>query len=169
MSTDRVVITGVGVLAPNGIGKDRFADALWTGTSGIGYVSLFDVDDLSVKTAGEVTDFDFRALFPEEIPSCPRSVQFGLTACNMALGDAGLDVRAMNPTRTGVVLGCTTNRYEVQELDYQTVRGTAKEPYLFDARDVFVPGRVADYYGFRGPLVNVDKNGSCTCIQNTIC
>ena len=156
MSTDRVVITGAGILAPNGIGKEGFSKALWDGKSGIGYVTLFDVDELAVKTSGEVSDFDFGALFPGAVPGCPRSVQFALTASNMALKDAELDVSALNPKRAGVVLGCTTNRYEIQELEYQTAKGNADEPYLTDSRDLFLPARVAGHYGFEGPLFNVD-------------
>jgi len=173
MSTDRVVITGAGVLAPNGIGKEKFANALWEGASGIGYVTLFDVDELSIRTAGEVLDFDFRALFPNAISSCPRSVQFALTACKMALEDAELDVSMLDPKRTGVVLGCTTNRYELQELEYQTAEGTTEGPYLFDSRDVFLPGRVAGYYGFEGPLLNIDMacssgNQAIMCARDLI-
>ncbi|MBI4775239.1 MAG: beta-ketoacyl-[acyl-carrier-protein] synthase family protein [Deltaproteobacteria bacterium] len=173
MSTDRVVITGVGVLAPNGIGKEKFAGALWKGASGIGYVTLFDVGELSIKTAGEVRDFDFGALFPNATPGCPRSVQFALTASKMALEDAELDVSMLDPKRAGVVLGCTTNRYELQELEYRTAQGTAEVPYLFDTKDIFLPGRLAGQYGFQGPLVNVDMacssgNQAIMCARDLI-
>ena len=53
----RVVITGLGVVAPNGIGKDAFWDALVAGKSGIDYISAFDASDYPCRVAGEVTDF----------------------------------------------------------------------------------------------------------------
>ncbi len=88
----RVVITGLGVVAPNGIGKENFWDACVSGRSGIRRVTYFDADLLPTRIAGEVPDFDPVALgiTPEMVRHTDRNTQFALVAANLALLDAGL-------------------------------------------------------------------------------
>lgn len=87
----RVVITGLGVVAPNGVGKENFWDACISGRSGVRHVTHFDASPLPTRIAGEVTDFDPAALgiTPEEVLSTDRNTQFALAAANLALEDAG--------------------------------------------------------------------------------
>jgi beta-ketoacyl-acyl-carrier-protein synthase II len=88
----RVVITGLGVVAPNGIGKENFWNACVSGRSGIRRVTHFDADPLPTRIAGEVPDFEPAALgiTPEEVRNTDRNTQFGLAAAILALQDAGL-------------------------------------------------------------------------------
>ena len=62
---NRIVITGIGVVAPNGTGKDQFWDNLIQGTSGIRHISLFKTDQYNSKRAGEIPDFDKIWIFAE--------------------------------------------------------------------------------------------------------
>ena len=54
----RVVVTGIGVVAPNGIGRREFCEAILEGRSGVGYIESFDTSGMPIKIAGEVRDFD---------------------------------------------------------------------------------------------------------------
>ncbi len=93
-SVRRVVITGLGVVAPNGIGKSAFWDACAAGRSGIRPITQFDASALPTRIAGEVPDFDPAALglTPEECAHLDRNTQFAVAAANLALQDAALPV-----------------------------------------------------------------------------
>jgi len=54
----RVVVTGIGVVAPNGIGRREFCEAILEGRSGVGYIECFETTGLAIKIAGEIRDFD---------------------------------------------------------------------------------------------------------------
>ncbi len=88
----RVVITGLGVVTPIGIGKEAFWDACISGHSGVRHVTHFDASSLPTRIAGEVADFDPAAfgITPEEVLSTDRNTQFSLAAATLALEDAGL-------------------------------------------------------------------------------
>ncbi len=152
----RVVITGVGPIAPNGIGKSEFSGALREGRSGIRYVTCFDTEGLTSNIGGQVDDFDFRKFFPSCPANATKSLQFALSASKMALDDADLDLREIAPHRVGAALGCTTNRYELDELEHLTTGRPPEEAYTLQPSDLFLPGATAGYLGIEGPLVNVD-------------
>src|SRR5258708_37865119 len=88
----RVVITGLGVLAPNGIGKEAFWQACLAGRSGIRQISPFDASTLPTRIAGEIPDFNPEALglSPEECIHLDRSTQLAIAAANLALQAAPL-------------------------------------------------------------------------------
>jgi hypothetical protein len=90
---NRVVITGIGVLAPNGIGLDAFWESLLAGRSGIGPITLFDATQFKSRIAGEVKNFDpLEYIEPEWKPKrMARHTQLAYAAAMMALRDAGLD------------------------------------------------------------------------------
>ena len=104
----RVVITGLGVVAPNGIGKEDFWHACISGRSGIRHVTRFDASLLPTHIAGEVADFEPAAfgITPEETRS-ERDTQFALAAAHLALQDAGLTAALSEAerTRAGVYMG----------------------------------------------------------------
>jgi beta-ketoacyl-acyl-carrier-protein synthase II len=105
----RVVITGLGVIAPNGIGKEDFWDACVSGRSGIGPITRFDASLLATQIAGEVTNFDPQMLgiTQEEELNLDRGTQFALAAANLAWQDAELSTRLSEEERDcfGVYLG----------------------------------------------------------------
>src|SRR5437763_430092 len=88
----RVVITGLGVVAPNGIGKEDFWHACISGRSGIRHVTRFDANPLPTRIAGEVANFEPEAfgITPQEALYADRNTQFALAAANLAVQDGGL-------------------------------------------------------------------------------
>lgn len=88
----RVVITGLGVIAPNGIGKEAFWHACISGRSGVRRITRFHADHLPVQIAGEVPDFNPQALGlnENERTALDRAAQFAVAASNLAMQDAGL-------------------------------------------------------------------------------
>jgi 3-oxoacyl-[acyl-carrier-protein] synthase II len=115
---NRVVITGIGILAPNGIGLDAFWESLLAGRSGIGPITLFDATDLKSRIAGEVKDFDpLDYIEPELKPKrMARHTQFAYAATMMALRDAGLEISESDlPSPTPVVIGVSTSAMDIIE------------------------------------------------------
>jgi 3-oxoacyl-[acyl-carrier-protein] synthase II len=115
---NRVVITGIGVIAPNGIGLVAFWQSLLAGRSGIGPITLFDASDLKSRIAGEVKDFDpLDYIEPELKPRrMARHTQFAYAATMMALKDAGLEISEADlPSPTPVVIGVSTSAMDIIE------------------------------------------------------
>ncbi|MDB4349725.1 beta-ketoacyl-[acyl-carrier-protein] synthase family protein [Omnitrophica bacterium] len=121
----RIVITGVGVLASNGIGKDAFWKALEEGISGIKPVSLFDTKTTRSKLAGEISDFK-----PEEIlgkkglRNLDRSTKLVNAAAKLALDDADYHIENEDMAEeTGVSLGSTMGSvWSISEFDKESLR-----------------------------------------------
>ncbi len=106
MKKRRVVITGVGVVAPNGIGKDEFWQACVHGKSGVDLIMDFDTSHLSSKIAAQVLDFDpLTYMSPKVAQKTDRFVHFGLASARMALDDAALEITESERYKTGVVIG----------------------------------------------------------------
>jgi beta-ketoacyl-acyl-carrier-protein synthase II len=105
----RVVITGMGVVAPNGIGKESFWQACLAGRSGLQQITRFDASPLPAQVAGEISAFDPLALglTTEEVTHMDRAAQFALAAANQALDDAQLQDHFDDDERerTGVMMG----------------------------------------------------------------
>jgi 3-oxoacyl-[acyl-carrier-protein] synthase II len=118
MKRNRVVITGMGILAPNGTGNEEFWKSLLAGQSGIGPITLFDASDLKSRIAGEVKNFDpHDYIEPELKPKrMARHTQFAYAATMMALEDAGLEISEADfPSPTPVVVGVSTSALDVIE------------------------------------------------------
>src|SRR5262245_36830991 len=105
----RVVVTGLGVVAPNGIGKEAFWTACKDGKSGVGPIRSFDASAHPVQIAAEVHDFDVLPFVPasqrKSVKIMSRAMRFGVGAAGLAIADAGLDVNWADPGRIGVVMG----------------------------------------------------------------
>ena len=125
---NRVVITGFGVLAPNGTGLEAFWESLLAGRSGIGPITLFDASGFKSRIAGEVKNFNpFDYIEPELKPKrMARHTQLAYAATMMALKDAGLDTDNLElPSPTPVVIGVSTSALDVIERVFHQVNGTA--------------------------------------------
>jgi 3-oxoacyl-[acyl-carrier-protein] synthase II len=118
-SKRRVVITGLGAIAPNGIGKDRFWEGLIQGRSGIRRITRFDTSEFPCQIAGEVADFQPTTFItPHEAKRMSRVSQFAVAAAKMALQDADLEVTTENARRIGVCFGTSAGKGEIFETDY---------------------------------------------------
>ncbi|MFN3481274.1 MAG: beta-ketoacyl synthase N-terminal-like domain-containing protein, partial [Thermodesulfovibrionales bacterium] len=106
MEKRRVVVTGLGLITPLGIGVDSSWKAFLEGKSGIGRITRFDASDLPVHIAGEVKDFD-PSLYIEqkEIKKMDRFIHFALAASTMAIEDSGIRITDENAERIGVIIG----------------------------------------------------------------
>lgn len=108
MLTRRVVITGLGILAPNGNGKDPYWDALINGRSGIKRITSFDPSPFSTQIAGEVKNFNPCDYFdPKLVKKSARFCHFGVAAAKMAVADSGIDPGRENSNRYGACFGTT--------------------------------------------------------------
>jgi 3-oxoacyl-[acyl-carrier-protein] synthase II len=118
-----VVITGLGCLSPNGIGKEEFFKALLQGKSGIRPISSFSTEKLACRIAGEILDFDpFIWISRKDMPHVPRTVPFGIAAATEALKDAGLNPDELTldeRRRFGVIIGSGGGGVEFMEKQYR--------------------------------------------------
>lgn len=106
MNKNRVVVTGLGVVASNGVGVDAFWRANLEGRSGIGLIDVFDTQDFPSKIGGQVRGFRPGAYMSEEIVQrVDRFVHFGLACADMALQESKLNVADENPDHIGVIVG----------------------------------------------------------------
>jgi 3-oxoacyl-[acyl-carrier-protein] synthase II len=153
MSRD-VVISGIGVVSPVGLGREAFWDALVAGRSGIGPITLFDASEFPVRIAGEVTDFDpTEHMDRKEVRRTDRVVHLGVAAARMAWQDAGEP--KVDPARTAVVVstgigGLTTLLKQVRVL---IDRGPDRvSPFMVPSMmPNAAAGQIAMDMGFTGP------------------
>lgn len=102
----RVVVTGMGVVSPIGIGVEEFKKGLFSGKSGVRRITLFDPSSYRSQIAGEVRDFDPRKyLSPKEIKRMDRFTQFGMVAAEEAIRQAGINFEEEDTSRMGVLVG----------------------------------------------------------------
>jgi 3-oxoacyl-[acyl-carrier-protein] synthase II len=102
----RVVVTGLGVIAANGIGLDAFWDANRDGISGVTQISRFDISGFATQFAAEVKEFNPELYMPlKTAKSTDRFVHFGVASAGMALDNSGIDLDKLDRERTGVIIG----------------------------------------------------------------
>jgi 3-oxoacyl-(acyl-carrier-protein) synthase len=122
----RVVITGLGVVAPNGIGKEAFWHATSRGVSGIKPVQRFPTVDLPIQVAGEVLDFKVENYIDRKLANrTDRMTHLVFAAVQEALQDATLALEQENPQRVGIVIANTFGgvQYVVEQVEALYVRG----------------------------------------------
>ncbi len=102
-----VVVTGLGVVSPIGIGREQFWNALLEGQSGVAKIHLFDPSGLPVQIAAEVDDFDPKPYVAKRksLKIMCRDAQLGVAATVLACREAGISPGQVDPNRFGVVLG----------------------------------------------------------------
>jgi 3-oxoacyl-[acyl-carrier-protein] synthase II len=106
VSRRRVVVTGLGALAPNGNDLQSYWDSLINGRSGIGLISKFDTSEHRAKIAGEIKNFDPGvALDHKEVRTNDPFTHYGVYAAAQAIADSGLGIDQSNAERVGVIWG----------------------------------------------------------------
>lgn len=117
-SSREVVITGVGMVSPIGIGREDYWTSLLEGRSGVGPISLFDSRSWNVHFAGEVHGFEPKKFVRprKSLKVMSREIQFGFTAADLAFVDAGLKDQTVDSDRFGVVYGADMMYCDLQEM-----------------------------------------------------
>ena len=112
----RVVVTGVGVVSPIGIGKEAFWRALIAGKCGIGPVTHFDASSYPCKIAAEVNDFEAtNFLTPKSARRISRGTQFAIVSTQKAFEDSGLNLPDEDPYRVGLSYGTALGPMDIYE------------------------------------------------------
>ena len=153
----RVVVTGIGLVTPVGIGRDETWNAVVNGQSGIAPTTLFDVTDFPTKFSGEVKNFDpTKWIEKRDAKTYDRFVQFGIVAAQLAVEDSGLVIDDQNAERVGVYIGAglggvsTIERTHAALLEKGPRRGIS--PYFVPMIIVnMAPGLVSIRVGAKGP------------------
>ena len=154
----RVVITGMGVVSPNGIGKEEFCRAVLAGKSGVKRISRFDPSNLAVHIGGEIPEFNELAwVDARERKHVSRVVPLAIAASTEAVKDAGLDPSSMSmdeKREIGVVLGTGGGAQEFSEEQYRLWHaGQIRQVSLFcipSGTMGTIPSEISMRFGFRG-------------------
>nr|ACR15126.1 type II PKS CLF domain protein [Streptomyces spiramyceticus] len=118
--TENTVVTGLGVVAPNGLGTEEFWTATLKGISGIDRISRYDPSGYPSPLAGEVLDFNASDhLSNRMLPQTDRMTQMALAASDWALSDAGVDPAAMPEFDMGVVTASASGGFEFAQNELQ--------------------------------------------------
>src|SRR5664279_2690180 len=123
MSRRRIVVTGLGIISPVGIGVETAWSSILAGRSGIGPITRFDTSTFPTRIAGEVKDFDVGAfLSAKEARRYDTFIHYGLVATMEAVRDAGLEGYAGDKERVGVCVGsgiCGLPMVEATQIAFQ--------------------------------------------------
>jgi 3-oxoacyl-[acyl-carrier-protein] synthase II len=155
----RVVITGMGVVSPNGIGRDAFTQAILEGRSGVRHISRFDASELNVQIAGEVTGFDELAwMEKKDRRHVSRVLPLAIAAATEALASSGLDPAKLSLDdlrRFGVIIGSGGGSQEFTEQQYDLFFHDKQRQMSVHCVPTTVMGTLASdlsiRFGLRGP------------------
>ena len=167
----RVVVTGVGLLTPLGIGTEASWEAIRAGKCGIGPITRFDASAFSCRIAGEVKGFDPASYIEKkEIKKMGRFIQFAIAAAEFALKDSGLKVTPQTAEQVGVYIGSGIGGFEVIEREHQTLLEFGPRrisPFFIPATIVnLASGYVSIRSGAKGP--NSATATACTTSAHSI-
>ena len=119
MDRKRVVITGMGVIAPNGVGLKTFWDSLANGRSGIGRITRFNAVSYASQIAGEVKDFNpLDYMNAKSVRRMDRFSQFAVACVRMALDDSRMEITQDNSDKVGIALGSALGGFPMAEEQY---------------------------------------------------
>ena len=166
-----MVVTGVGLLTPLGIGTETSWEALRSGRSGIGPITQFDASAFSCRIAGEVKGFDpANYIEKKEIKKMGRFIQFAIAAAECALSGSGLKVTPEIAEQVGVYIGSGIGGFEVIEREHQTLleHGPRRiSPFFIPATIInLASGYVSIRSGAKGP--NSATATACTTSAHSI-
>jgi 3-oxoacyl-[acyl-carrier-protein] synthase II len=167
----RVVVTGVGLISPVGIGTEANWEALCAGQSGIGPITHFPAADFSSRIAGEVKGFDpLRFLEKKDVKKVDVFIQFALAASQFAVDDARLDVTQANADHVGVFIGSGIGGFSTIEREHsELLRGGPRRisPFFIPASIInLAAGQVSIRFGAKGP--NLATCTACTASAHAV-
>ena len=167
----RVVITGIGLVSPLGIGTQANWEALCAGRSGVGRITKFDATDYPSQIAGEVKGFDALAFVPKkEVKKMDIFIQYAIAASQFAMDDAGLEVGPANATRVGVFIASGIGGFTTIEREHKALLegGPRKiSPFFIPSSIInLASGQVSIRFGAKGP--NSATCTACTASAHAI-
>jgi len=161
----RVVITGVGIVSPLGIGTRATWEGLLEGRSGIGPITRFDTSEYPCRIAGEVRGFEPSDFMPaKEVKKCDLFIHYAMAATQFAMEDSRFEVRPSNAERVGVYIGSGIGGLPSIERQHRELieRGPRRiSPFFIVGLIVnLASGQVSIRYGARGP--NMANSTACS-------
>ncbi len=170
----RVVVTGLGAMSPNGIGKNNFWQNTCNGISGIDRISSFDPTGLSCQIAGEIEDFDPSEYYSgSDLKKLSRSVPLAIAASKEALHDSAIDLKQFDEDdfeSLGVIVGTGGAGFDFSEQQFEIYFSDRKNkisPYAISNSLVgMLSSEISMYFGLQGRS-HVISNG-CTSSTDAI-
>ena len=158
----RVVVTGVGLVSPLGIGTQANWEALRAGRSGIGPITRFDASQYSARIAGEVKAFDpLQFVDKKDVKKMDVFIQLAIAAAQFAVDDAGLTVTAETATRVGVFIASGIGGFSTIEREHRALLDGGPRrisPFFIPAAIInLAAGQVSIRFGAKGP-----NSATCT-------
>lgn len=154
--TRRVVVTGLGMLSPLGIGVEDNWSAACQGQSGISRITRFPVDDFPVQIAGEVKGFDPEQYIDrKEIKKMDTFIHYSIACCRFALDDSGLEINDSNAERIGVLVGVGLGGLPAIERVHEIYQNKGVKKITPFFIPMLIPnlasGQVSIIFGTKGP------------------
>jgi len=167
----RVVVTGIGLVSPLGVGTEVTWQKICEGKSGIGPITAFDASRFNSRIAGEVRDFDpLQFIDRRELRKMGRFIQFAIAASEFAVQAANLKITPELATRTGVYIGSGIGAFEIIEREHKVYLEKGPErisPFFIPATIVnLAAGYVSIRFGAKGP--NSATATACTSSAHAI-
>jgi 3-oxoacyl-[acyl-carrier-protein] synthase II len=161
----RVVVTGVGLVSPLGVGTSETWEGLLSGRSGIGPLTRFDATEFTSRIAGQVEDFEPTDYLPaKDVKKSDAFIHYALAAAGFALEDAGLAIDESNAESVGVIIGSGIGGLPLMERTWQVMRerGPGRiSPFFIPGMIVnMAAGQVSITFGAKGP--NSSPCTACT-------
>ncbi len=156
MAKRRVVVTGLGMISPLGIGNEPTWQGLIEGRSGIGPITKFDAKDYAARIAGEVKGFvPENWIEKKEVKKSDTFIHYAIVAAQMAVDDASLDVKSVDGDRMGVIIGSGIGGLPlIEEMHTKLMeRGPSRiSPFFIPGLIVnLASGQISIRFGARGP------------------
>jgi 3-oxoacyl-[acyl-carrier-protein] synthase II len=171
LSKRRVVITGLGIVSPLGIGVDSNWEKITNGQSGIGPITCFDASAYTTTIAGEVKDFDPTEFMDAKLArKMDRFIQLGVAAGIMAFKDSGLEVNDSNAERIGVHIGSGIGGVSTIEKTMMTIheKGPKRVSPFYVPMSIInmIAGDLSVMLGLKGP--NLAMVTACSTATHAI-
>ena len=151
----KIAVTGIGIVAPSGIGKRQFWANIKAGRSFVKKITRFDAQDYPSHIAGQIDDLDAYTHVSERLlKKMDAFSHMALIASEMALQDAGLEIQKEDPNLVGIFLGNAIGGWLYAETELRDLYREGREgvsPYMASAWFPAAPqGQVSIYYGIKG-------------------
>ena len=156
----RVVVTGIGMVIPQGVGKDEVWKKICEGISGIGPITKFDPTGFETRIAAEVKDFDpTRFIDPKDLRKMDPFIHFAIGAACIAVEDSGIEFSKEDPERVGVIIGVGLGGLATLEQSFQILRDKGPKrisPFFIPAIiPNEAPAHISIRFGLKGPNMAV--------------